>query len=94
MLADYLVLDVTKPYQEKGSFLEIELAARQGRAHETCGGRAINDDVMDKFFTTLINAGNGPVISDGVDKSSRPASRSFPYLSPPNPNPPEKPEHH
>ena len=94
VLADYLVLDVTKPYQEKGSFLEIELAARQGRAHETCGGRTINDDVMDKFFTTLINAGNGPVISDGVDKSSRPASRSFPYLSPPNPNPPEKPEHH
>jgi hypothetical protein len=94
VLADYLVLDVTKPYQEKGSFLEIELAARQGRAHETCGGRTINDDVMDKFFTTLINAGNGPVISDGVDGSSRPASRSFPYLSPPNPNPPEKPEHH
>ncbi|MGO4193471.1 DUF4331 family protein [Arthrobacter sp. YAF17] len=94
VLADYLVLDLTKPYQEKGSFLEIELAARQGRAHETCGGRAINDDVMDKFFTTLINAGNGPVISDGVDRSSRPASRSFPYLSPPNPNPPEKPEHH
>ena len=94
VLADYLVLDVTKPYQEKGSFLEIELAARQGRAHETCGGRTINDDVMDKFFTTLINAGNGPVISDGVDGSSRPASRSFPYLSPPNPDPPEKPEHH
>ena len=94
VLADYLVVDVTKPYQEQGSFLEIELAARRGRVHETCGGRAINDDVMDTFFTTLINAGNGPVISDGVDKSSRPASRTFPYLSPPNPNPPEKPEHH
>ncbi|MGJ4844779.1 DUF4331 family protein [Leifsonia sp. Le1] len=94
VLADYLVVDVTKPYQEKGSFLEIELASRQGRTHETCGGRTINDDVMDVFFTTLINAGNGPVISDGVDASSRPASRMFPYLSPPNPHPPEKPEHH
>lgn len=94
VLADYLVVDVTKPYQEQGSFLEIELAARQGNVHATCGGRAINDDVMDTFFTTFINAGNGPVISDGVDKSSRPASRRFPYLSPPNPNPPEKPEHH
>ncbi len=94
VLADFLVVDVTKPYQETGSFLEIELAARQGRAHKTCGGRAINDDVMDTFFTTLINAGNGPVIRDGVDGSSRPASRNFPYLSPPNPNPPEKPEHH
>lgn len=94
VLADFLAVDVTKPYQEKGSFLEIELAALRGRAHETCGGRTINDDVMDTFFTTLINAGNGPIIRDGVDKSSRPASREFPYLSAPNPNPPEKPEHH
>ena len=94
VLADYLVVDLAKPYQEKGSFLEIELAALAGRPHETSGGRAINDDVMDTFFTTLINAGNGPVIRDGVDKSSRPASTTFPYLSPPNPTPPDKPEHH
>ena len=94
VLADFLVVDVTKPYQEQGSFLEIELSARQGRVHETSGGRALNDDIMDTFFTTLINAGNGPVIRDGVDASSRPASRSFPYLSPPNPAPPEPPEHH
>ena len=94
VLADYLVVDVTKPYSEQGSFLEIELAAQRGEAHETCGGRALNDDVMDTFFTQLINAGNGPVIRDGVDRSTRPASRTFPYLSPPNPNPPEPPAHH
>ena len=34
VLADYLVVDVTKPYQETGSFLEIELAAMRGEAHE------------------------------------------------------------
>src|SRR3954471_8692562 len=94
VLADFLVVDVTKPYAEQGSFLEIELAARRGEAHETCGGRSLNDDVMDTFFTQLINAGNGPVIGDGVNHSSRPASRSFPYLSAPNPNPPEPPAHH
>src|SRR3954452_25318676 len=94
VLADFLVVDVTKPYAEQGSFLEIELAARRGEAHETCGGRALNDDVMDTFFTQLINAGNGPVIRDGVDHSTRPASRTFPYLSPPNPDPPEPPAHH
>ena len=94
VLADFLVVDVTKPYAEQGSFLEIELAARRGEAHETCGGRALNDDVMDTFFTQLINAGNGPVIRDGVDHSTQPASRTFPYLSPPNPNPPEPPAHH
>ena len=93
MLADFLVLDVTKPYAEQGSFLEIELAARRGDTHRTCGGRALNDDVMDTIFTLLVNAGNGPVIRDGVDQATRPASRAFPYLAPPNPDSPEAPRH-
>jgi hypothetical protein len=91
VLADYLVVDVTKPYAEQGSFLEIELAAREGRAHETCGGRALNDDVMDTLFTLLINAGRGPVIRDGVDRATRPATQTFPYLATPNPDPPHMP---
>ena len=94
VLADYLVVDVTKPYVEQGSFLEIELAARRGEAHETCGGRTLNDDVMDTIFTQLVNAGHGPTIRDGVDAATRPGTASFPYLAPPNPNPPEPPEHH
>ena len=94
VLADFLVVDLTKPYVERGSFLEIELAATRGGPHETCGGRALNDDVMDTIFTQLINAGNGPVIRDGVDQASRPASRTFPYLAAPNPDPPSAPEHH
>jgi hypothetical protein len=93
VLADYLVVDVTKPYTERGSFLEIELAALAGKAHETCGGRTPNDDVIDTLFTTLVNAGNGPVIRDGVDQATRPASRTFPYLAAPNPEPPEPPDH-
>jgi hypothetical protein len=94
VLDDFLVVDVTKPYAEQGSFLEIELAARRGDAHETCGGRALNDDVMDTIFTQLINAGNGPTIRDGVDQATKPASRTFPYLVAPNPDPPSAPEHH
>jgi Domain of unknown function (DUF4331) len=93
VLADFLVVDVTKPYTERGSFLEIELAALAGKPHETCGGRAPNDDVIDILFTTLVNAGNGPVVRDGVDRATRPASRTFPYLAAPNPDPPEPPEH-
>jgi hypothetical protein len=94
VLADFLVVDVTKPYVEHGSFLEIELAARRGRPHQTCGGRTLNDDVMDLIFTQLVNAGDGPTIRDGVDSATRPASSTFPYLAPPNPDPPEPPEHH
>ena len=85
VLADYLVVDVSKPYAEQGSFFEIERAIRRGSSHETCGGRALNDDVMDTIFTLLVNAGNGPVIRDGVDRATKPASRVFPYLAPANP---------
>jgi hypothetical protein len=94
VLADYLVVDLTKPYVEHGSFLEIELAARRGASHKTCGGRTLNDDVMDTIFTQLINAGNGPTIRDGVDQATRPASHTFPYLAAPNPDPPSMPPPH
>ena len=94
VLADFLVVDVTKPYVEHGSFLEIELAARRGRPHQSCGGRTLNDDVMDTVFTQLVNAGQGPVITDGVDSASRPATATFPYLAAPNPTPPQPPAHH
>ncbi|MGW4942116.1 DUF4331 family protein [Actinoplanes sp. NPDC004185] len=93
VLADHLAVDIGKPYQAHGSFLEIEQAVLAGREHTTCGGRALNDDAMDTFFTLFINGGNGPVIRDGVDRSSRPATGVFPYLSPPNPTPPQPPEH-
>jgi hypothetical protein len=91
ILADYLAIDITKPYQEQGSFLEIELAAGRGQAHRTCGGRAPNDDVMDALFTVMTNGGNGPVVRDGVDQPTVLASRQFPYLAPPNPDPPKAP---
>jgi hypothetical protein len=94
VLDDFLVVDVTKPYVEHGSYLEIELAARHGDAHTTCGGRTLNDDVIDTLFTQLVNGGNGPIIRDGVDHATRPAGLTFPYLAPPNPDPPQLPEHH
>ena len=43
---------------------------------------------MDTIYTLLVNAGNGPRISDGVDRATVPASDVFPYLAPPNPPPP------
>jgi hypothetical protein len=86
-------VDVTKPYAEQGSFLEIELATRGARPHQTCGGRTLNDDVIDTLFTLLVNAGNGPRIRDGVDQATKPAARTFPYLAAPNPDPPQPPEH-
>jgi hypothetical protein len=82
-LADFQVVDVAKPYTEN-SYLEIEQALLQGRPHETCGGRSLNDDAVDTNMTFVVTAGNGPRISDGVDHATARASDSFPYLAPPN----------
>jgi len=84
-----MVVDGSKPYTED-SYLEIERALLKGASHETCGGRTPNDDIADTFLTMLVNAGNGPRISDGVDGQAVPASRAFPYLAPPELNPPAK----
>src|SRR5919202_4219750 len=84
LLADHLVVDVSKPYAED-SFFEIERAALAGRAHSTCGGRSLNDEVMDTLLTLLI-ASDGPRVSDGVDAATAPAGRQFPYLAKPNPS--------
>jgi hypothetical protein len=92
LLADYLIVDTSKPYAED-SYFEIERATLAGRPHETCGGRSLNDDVMDTIFTLLVNGGNGPLISDGVDQSTVPAAKTFPYLVPANPTPPAPPPH-
>jgi hypothetical protein len=85
-LGDYQVVDVAKPYAED-SYLEIEQAMLQGRAHATCGGRSLNDDAGDANLTFVITGGNGPHITDGVDQATVRAADSFPYLAAPNPDP-------
>lgn len=83
LLQDYLVVDLAMPYSLE-SWFEIERAMLAGRSHQTCGGRTLNDDFLDRYYTLFINAGNGPRVSDGVDAATVPAGDRFPYLAPPN----------
>lgn len=86
LLDDYMVIDVSKPFATD-SYFEIELAMLEGRPHQTCGGRWLDDDAMDTMFTFMIGGPGGARISDGVDAPWKPASTEFPYLASPNPNP-------
>ncbi|MEU3862699.1 DUF4331 family protein [Streptomyces sp. NPDC028722] len=88
LLADFLVVDVSKPHHET-SYLEIEQALLRGEEPQTCGGRWLDDDIIDTLLTLLINGGGGPRISDGVDEPTRKAAHAFPFLAPPNPTPGE-----
>jgi hypothetical protein len=88
LLADFMVVDVSKPFAEDGCYFEIERMLLKGAAHQTCGGRWLNDHSMDTLFTLLVNGGNGPPIRVGVDHATVPASRAYPFLAPPDLNPP------
>ena len=79
LLADFLVVDFAKPFAEV-SYFDIESAMLRGVPHQTCGGRWLNDDIVDTVLTLLVNNFNGPRVSDGVDQTTAPATRRFPYL--------------
>ena len=83
LLADFLVVDASKPFSET-SYFEIEQAMLEGRAHATCGGRWLNEDLVDSLLTLYVNAGKGPRIRDGVDAPIAWSSKVFPYMAPPN----------
>jgi len=82
-LADLLVVDLSRPYSESG-FLEIERAALAGRRHGSCGGRSINEDVMDTLYGFVFGGPDAPRISDGVHQATRRGTTTFPYLAAPN----------
>ena len=83
LLADFLVLDASKPFAET-SYFEIERSMLERRANVTPGGRWLNQDFMDFVFTLYITGGNGPPVNDGVDGPIAWSSKTFPYLAPPN----------
>ncbi|RIK44117.1 MAG: hypothetical protein DCC55_03630 [Chloroflexi bacterium] len=88
LLADFLVVDVSKPYNEE-SYFEIEQALLRGGTPETCGGRPLNDDIVERLYNLLVHAGNGPRIHHGLAQATQPAAHRFPYLIDPNPAPPD-----
>jgi hypothetical protein len=86
-LNDHLVLDTTKPFSERG-YLDLERAALTGQSPATCGGRWLNEDVIDVLYSVIVRGWDGPPIKDGVDHATIPALPQFPYLPAGNPIPP------
>ena len=80
---DYLVLDLARPFAP-GGFLEIERALIDKRSHKAAGGRWLDDDILDELLTLIVNGGRGERLGDGVDRPTKSASLSFPYVREPN----------
>jgi hypothetical protein len=87
LLADFLVVDISKPYSERSCF-EIEEALLRGIEPQSCGGRPLNDDIVETLYNLMVNAANGPHIHHGIQQATQPAASIFPYLVSPNLTPP------
>jgi hypothetical protein len=87
LLDDFLLVDMAKPSRDDG-FLDIERSALRGQPHLTCGGRTPNHDAIDTLYTLIVNGIDGPAVRDGVDQATVPANVAFPFLAPPNDDPP------
>ncbi len=80
---DSLIVDVSKPCPAQ-SFLEIERSVLQHKAHQTCGGRRPDDDIMDALYTLYVAGWNGRPVRDGVDRPAAAVAARFPYLAAPD----------
>ncbi|THK35774.1 DUF4331 domain-containing protein [Ensifer sp. MPMI2T] len=83
LVDDFLVLDLAHAFAP-GSFLEIERSLMDNRPHARCGGRWLDDDILDEMLTFIVNGGRGERLGDGVDAPTKPASLVFPYVREPN----------
>ena len=86
LLNDFLVVDVTKPMSIQ-SYFDIENSLLRQQAHTRAGGRVPGDNIINALFTTMINAGHGREIANGIATSGKLAYQQFPYLRKPYRNP-------
>ena len=89
LASNYQVLDTSKPcgdFGDQHTYLEIERAMLNDKAHTTCGGRMPNEDVLDVTFNFLArgpaaSATGDEAIGDGIDQATQLATDAFPYLA-------------
>lgn len=80
---DYLLIDTRLPCRE-GKYFELEMAYLEARAPENCGGRGLNEDIIDAVYGLLINGTVNDPVPDGADAPTLAPLNEFPYLAPPN----------
>jgi len=86
LLNDFLLVDVSKAMTVQ-SYFDIERSVFRTQPHTRAGGRVPGDNIINALFTTMINAGHGREISNGITRYGEPAIDHFPYLRKPYRNP-------
>jgi hypothetical protein len=84
-LDDFLLFDISKPITDE-SHLEIEKSTINGRPYQTGGGRTLDANSIDILLTWLINR-DREFLLGGATGATKPGTKVFPYLAPPNTQP-------
>jgi hypothetical protein len=80
---DFLTIDPALPC-DGARYFDLETAVLEGRQAENCGGRPLEQDIIDTVYGLLIRGSAYDPIVDGTATPTRTASASFPYLAAPN----------
>jgi hypothetical protein len=80
---DFLTIDPALPCGG-ARYFDLETAALEGRQATHCGGRPLEQDIIDSVYGLLIRGSAHDVIADGAAMPTRAAGADFPYLAAPN----------
>lgn len=80
---DFLTIDPALPC-DGARYFDLETAVLEARQAEQCGGRPLEQDIIDNVYGLLIRGSAHEVVADGTAAPTRTASARFPYLAAPN----------
>jgi hypothetical protein len=80
---DFLTIDPALPCGG-ARYFDLETAILEGRQAVRCGGRPLEQDIIDSVYGLLIHGSAHDLIADGASTPTRAASANFPYLAAPN----------
>lgn len=80
---DFLTIDPRLPCTS-AQFFDLETALLSGTAATQCGGRPLDQDIIDAVYGLLIYGDATQDVPDGADTATVPSLDAFPYLAPPN----------
>lgn len=80
---DFLTIDPSLPC-ENTRYFSLESSLLSGEESDSCGGRPLEQDIIDAVYGLMVTGNPNNLISDGASTATKPVKDVFPYLAEPN----------
>lgn len=80
---DFLTIDLRLPCLDM-TYFSLEAALLSGEKAQSCGGRSLEQDIIDSVYGLMVTGNPNNAISDGASTPTKPLKGEFPYLAEPN----------